>query len=181
MKAKYFICMILILLYSCGGGDTADENITVPAIVTPEPVVDPPAAAILVFPKKDEVCEPGTADSETKAKINFQWNSATNAESYDLKITNLDKNSVDFGKFFAYELNSDSKETLYIPAHYGHGFLAKEETTFFYFCFGKYSENNEITINLKNLVKSRTSLNTNNWIISQKDEKAKCFNDIFKK
>ena len=96
-------------------------------------------------------------------------------------LINLDKNSVDFGKFFSYELNSDSKETLYIPAHYGHGFLAKEETTFFYFCFGKYSENNEITINLKNLVKSRTSLNTNNWIISQKDEKAKCFNDIFKK
>ena len=94
MKAKFFIFTILILLYSCGGGDSADENITVPAIVTPEPAVDPPAAAILVFPKKDEVCEPGTADSETKAKINFQWNSSTNAESYDLKITNLDKNSV---------------------------------------------------------------------------------------
>ena len=52
-------------------------------------------------------------------------------------LINLDKNSVDFGKFFSYELNSDSRETLYIPAHYGHGFLAKEETTFFYFCFGK--------------------------------------------
>ena len=51
MKAKFFIFMILILLYSCGGGDSADENISVPVIVTPEPV-DPPAAAILVFPKK---------------------------------------------------------------------------------------------------------------------------------
>ena len=99
MKAKYFIFMILILLYSCGGGDSADENISVPVIVTPEPEdspeeVDPPAAATLVFPKKDEVCEQGSDDSETKAKINFQWNSATNAESYDLKITNLDKNSI---------------------------------------------------------------------------------------
>lgn len=96
-------------------------------------------------------------------------------------LINLDKNSNDFGKFFSYELNAHSNKTIYIPAHYGHGFLAKEETTFFYFCFGKYSENNEITINLKNLVKNRTSLNTNNWIISQKDEKAKCFNEIFKK
>ncbi len=96
-------------------------------------------------------------------------------------LINLDKDSNDFGKFFTYELNAQSNKTVYIPAHYGHGFLAQEETTFFYFCFGKYSEKNEITINLKNLVKNRTSLNTNNWIISQKDEKAKCFNDIFKK
>ena len=92
MKVKYFIFFILILQYSCGGGDSSDENISVPVTVTPEPI-DPPAAATLIFPKKDEVCEPGRSESETKAKINFQWNSATNADSYDLKINNLDKNS----------------------------------------------------------------------------------------
>lgn len=93
MKVKYFIFIILIILCSCGGGDSSDENISVPGTVTPEPI-DPPSAATLVFPKKDEVCEPGTSESDTKSKINFQWNSATNADTYDLKITNLDKNSV---------------------------------------------------------------------------------------
>ena len=93
MKAKYFIFIILITLCSCGGGDSSDENISVPVTVTSEPI-DPPAAATLIFPNKDEVCEPGTSESDTKSKINFQWNSATNADTYDLKITNLDKNSV---------------------------------------------------------------------------------------
>ena len=94
-------------------------------------------------------------------------------------LINLDKNSSNFGKLFTYELSASSSETLYIPSHYGHGFLAKEETTFLYFCFGKYSEEDEITINLKNLVETRTSIDTQDWIISKKDNKAFCFEDIF--
>tara|TARA_A100001011_G_C14151947_1_gene774363 strand:+ start:186 stop:701 length:516 start_codon:yes stop_codon:yes gene_type:complete len=94
-------------------------------------------------------------------------------------LINLDKDSEDFGNFFTYDLDADSNKTLYIPSHYGHGFFAKEETIFFYFCFGKYSEKNEITVNLKDLVNNRTSLNSKNWIISEKDRKAKYFGDIF--
>ena len=96
-------------------------------------------------------------------------------------LINLDKNSKDFGKLFSFELTANSQKTIFIPAHYGHGFFAKEETTFFYFCFGKYSEKNEITINLADLVRQRTKLNTTNWIISEKDNNAKKFDELFPK
>ena len=78
------------------------------------------------------------------------------------------------------EIPTSSAKTIFIPAHYGHGFLAKEETTFFYFCFGKYSEKDEVTINMKDLVNERTSISTDKWIISQKDQNANSFRDIFK-
>ena len=94
-------------------------------------------------------------------------------------LINLDKNSKDFGKLFCFDLSANSQKTILIPSHYGHGFLAKEETTFFYFCFGKYAERNEITINLADLVKERTTIETKNWIISAKDHNAKKFNELF--
>ncbi len=94
-------------------------------------------------------------------------------------LINLDKNSKDFGKLFCFDLSASSQKTILIPSHYGHGFLAKEETTFFYFCFGKYAEKNEITINLAELVRQRTTIDTKNWIISEKDYNAKRFDELF--
>ncbi len=95
-------------------------------------------------------------------------------------LINLDINSNSFGKLYSFELNTNSAKTIFIPAHYGHGFLAKEETTFFYFCFGKYSEKDEVTINMQDIVNERTSIDTDKWILSPKDKNAKLFKDIFK-
>ena len=95
-------------------------------------------------------------------------------------LINLDINSSSFGNLYSFELDASSAKTIFIPAHYGHGFLAKEETTFFYFCFGKYSEKDEVTINMKDLINERTAISTDKWIISPKDQKAKSFKDIFK-
>ena len=95
-------------------------------------------------------------------------------------LIDLDSNSNNFGKLYTFELDSISNKTIFIPAHYGHGFLAKEETTFFYFCFGKYSEKDELTVNMQDLINERTSISTEDWIISPKDKKSKTFKELFK-
>ncbi len=96
-------------------------------------------------------------------------------------LIDLDQNSKDFGKLFTFDLNAEASKTIYIPSNYGHGFYAKEETTFFYCCFGRYSEKDEITINLPNLVRRNTKINPSNWNLSSKDLNAKDFDILFKK
>ena len=94
-------------------------------------------------------------------------------------LIDLDKNSKDFGKLFSFELCEESSKTIYIPSNYGHGFYAKEETTFMYCCFGKYSMKNEVTINLSDLVKKENNIDSTNWIFSEKDKNAKKFDYLF--
>ena len=97
MKFKKYISFILIIILSsiiesCGGGgsDSGDENLIAP----PPIVVDPPSAATLLFPEKDQICESGTSVSTSQSKINFQWSAGSNADTYDLKITNLESNQL---------------------------------------------------------------------------------------
>ena len=95
-------------------------------------------------------------------------------------LVDLDRNSKDFGKLFSFELDEESSKTIYIPSNYGHGFYAKENTTFLYCCFGRYSEENEITINLSDLVKKQTNIDNSGWILSKKDINAQNFEYLFK-
>lgn len=57
---------------------------------------DPPApeAAVLVAPIKDEVCLSGKVISDSESAVEFRWNTAANAESYELSVKNLLNNAV---------------------------------------------------------------------------------------
>jgi hypothetical protein len=48
-----------------------------------------PEKSTLVFPAQNQVCTQGAVVSATQSTITFKWNSAANAESYDLNLTNL--------------------------------------------------------------------------------------------
>mgnify|MGYP002861016563 CR=1 FL=1 len=93
-------------------------------------------------------------------------------------LLNVDVNSTEFGKFYAYELKSSDKLTLSIPDHYAHGFLTLEETTFFYKCDGRYSPSNEISINIIDLISTYTDLNIDGVLLSSKDKNAPKLNEL---
>lgn len=86
---KQFNNIILILslgiFLGCSKDSSSDGG-------TSEPVITP-GAITLVFPDNNTECNEGTIISETQSEVTFQWNEATNADSYLLEITNLDTNS----------------------------------------------------------------------------------------
>lgn len=50
----------------------------------------PPAKATLSFPKNNKDCNEGTIVSDTESEVTFRWSTPENADSFNLKITNLD-------------------------------------------------------------------------------------------
>jgi len=92
MKQHYIKTMLIglgILILSCSkdsGGDTVSQ-ITTPT-PTP-PVILQPQTPVLTFPLNDEPCLDTTVVDETQSIVNFQWNKATNALSYEIDLTNL--------------------------------------------------------------------------------------------
>ena len=65
-----------ILILSCSkdsGGDTVSQ----------------PQTPVLTFPLNNEPCLDTTVVDETQSTVNFQWNTATNAISYEINLTNL--------------------------------------------------------------------------------------------
>ncbi len=93
-------------------------------------------------------------------------------------LINLDKKSQDFGSFYYFSLSSDDLKTIIIPEHYGHGFLALEETIFLYNCLGSYSPPNELAVNIVDLISHNSSINTEDIILSDKDKNAPKFSQI---
>ena len=75
-----FTLFILVALLSCGGGDPAP---------TPVPAIKTPGKSVLVAPVNARTCEVGTNTTATQSTVAFSWNSASDTDSYDLKITNL--------------------------------------------------------------------------------------------
>ena len=53
----------------------------------------PPAKATLSFPENNKDCNEGTIISDTQSEVTFRWSTAVNADSFTLKITNLDSGS----------------------------------------------------------------------------------------
>mgnify|MGYP001179890183 FL=1 len=95
MIKKIFSFILLTVLsvmnFSCGGGGSSSGNDNI-AITTPAAVVDPPSASTLSHPENNKVCETGSSVSEIQSSVEFQWNTGTNADSYDLQIINLETN-----------------------------------------------------------------------------------------
>ena len=70
-------CVLTFISCGSGGDDTP------PA----------PEAASLIFPEDNTECNEGTILSDTQSTVTFRWNDATNADSYDVTVTNLNSNS----------------------------------------------------------------------------------------
>lgn len=73
-----------ILLISCSGGSTDDDNIDV---VAPNPSVPS-----LSFPANEETCLEGISVNDSQSDLEFRWNEAQNAISYRLEVKNLSTN-----------------------------------------------------------------------------------------
>jgi hypothetical protein len=69
-----------IIIASCSSDDSGDEGVN---------PVDPPTAATLTFPENNTECNEGAIISDSETDVLFQWQDATNATSYILKVKNL--------------------------------------------------------------------------------------------
>jgi len=88
MKKIIGLLVITILLASCKkGGDGGSNDGSGNNGATP-------AAATLTAPLKDEICTTGTDITDSTSSINFTWQSARNASSYELSIKNLSTQAV---------------------------------------------------------------------------------------
>jgi hypothetical protein len=76
--------MIVSLVTACGGSDSPP----------PTPVINPPGKSVLIAPASARTCELGTNTTATQSTVAFSWNSASEANSYDLKVTNLNTQEV---------------------------------------------------------------------------------------
>ena len=89
MKQIHYLLALFtfVFLMSCGGGDSAPTP-------TPAPVIKTPGKTSLVAPLNAKTCEEGTNTSATQSTVTFSWNSASDTESYELRITNLNTSEV---------------------------------------------------------------------------------------
>jgi hypothetical protein len=79
MKNVPFVVLILLLVLGCSKKPDNNGGNDKTAVV----------AAILTFPDQNQACTTGTIVSDTESSINFTWNAAANADSYELDVKNL--------------------------------------------------------------------------------------------
>lgn len=79
---KYLILILCVLEIACGKGKSSSTGAL------------PPAKANLVAPAQNQACTTGTIISDTQSSIQFSWQSAANATSYEITIKNLLDNTV---------------------------------------------------------------------------------------
>ena len=79
---KYLILLLCVLEISCGKSKSSPSGGL------------PPAKANLVAPAENEACTSGSIISNTESSIQFSWQTAANATSYEISIKNLLDNTV---------------------------------------------------------------------------------------
>lgn len=89
MKQIHYLLALFtfVFLMSCGGGDPAPAP-------TPAPVIKTPGKSSLVAPVNARTCEEGTNTTSTQSTVAFSWNGASDTDSYELRITNLNTSEV---------------------------------------------------------------------------------------
>lgn len=83
--ALFAMILTSIATISCGGGGDNPG---------PKPQAPDPEAATLEFPANNEVCFDGTPVSDTFSEVSFSWQPSENTDSYELKVKNLENQSV---------------------------------------------------------------------------------------
>lgn len=96
-------------------------------------------------------------------------------------IINMDIKSEYYGKIYKKEIKSEDSEIIHIPSYYAHGFIALTETVFQYITFGKYSPENEISLQLPNSFFEEENIDFQKLIVSSKDLAAIPYNKYFSK
>ena len=83
----YILGISILLLSSCSGDSS--ENPPMPPTTT---VI--PAAASLIFPENNTECNEGVIRSATESTVNFRWEAAENADTYQVNLRDLNTNEV---------------------------------------------------------------------------------------
>lgn len=78
---KITAIFLVIGLVSCGGSSEDEAPVEV--------AIKIPGKATLVAPASGTTCEPGANTTPTQSSVVFSWNPATDTESYELKVINL--------------------------------------------------------------------------------------------
>ena len=89
---KYFSFLFILTLTSCGGGGGEEGGGSGGG--GGDPVINPPGKSTLTAPANNKTCETGTSVSDTKSDVTFTWGASADTNTYDLKITDLNSNSV---------------------------------------------------------------------------------------
>jgi hypothetical protein len=87
LKQLILLLNITFLMIACGGGDDDSSP-------DPEPVVNNPTAATLIFPESNSECTEGTNITATESTIEFKWSGAMYADTYSLELKDLSAGSV---------------------------------------------------------------------------------------
>lgn len=85
---SFIVLSFLLILNSCGGGDDSSPP------PNPNPVIDNPESAILIFPENNKECYEGTIINDSESKVTFEWNESENTDNYEINIKNLNTNIV---------------------------------------------------------------------------------------
>lgn len=78
------VLFLFVLITSCGGSDSGPAT----------PVINSPGKSVLIAPINNTTCQNGTNITTTQSTVTFSWNSTSDTETYDLKITNLNTQEV---------------------------------------------------------------------------------------
>ena len=101
----------------------------------------------------------------------------THGQALDI-VVDLRKNSKTYGQHYKLVLCSDKANMMWIPAGFAHGFVALEDDTVFqYKCDAVYNPQSEECL-IWNDPKLGIDWETENPIISSKDEEGKRFDDL---
>ena len=84
--SKYFSFLIVFsLTLSCGGGGESGEG---------SETSNPPGKPILTAPANNKACLTGNSISSNQSEVTFSWGASAKTSNYDLKVTNLDNNTI---------------------------------------------------------------------------------------
>ena len=78
MMRKIFLLVCLFTVFSCKKKDSPN----------------PPEQVRLLFPEKNSECTTGVDQDATTSRVSFSWQRADNTDSYELRVTNLNTNTV---------------------------------------------------------------------------------------
>ena len=85
LMSKILTLNLVFLVIACGGGGGE---------IDPDPVVNNPTAATLVFPESNSECTEGSNITAAESTIEFRWNKAMYVDSYSLELKDLSAGSI---------------------------------------------------------------------------------------
>ena len=94
MKRLIYLFLTLFIASCSGGGDGGDGGSGGGGGGGGGSAPQPPGKATLTAPANNKVCETGTSISDTQSNVDFSWSASANTSTYDLKIINLEANTV---------------------------------------------------------------------------------------